>query len=52
MKLTILTIATALLVVPLSAQRTVGVLKNDTTRAFKGYTLLAPITHNNLPHRQ
>lgn len=30
---------------PAAAQRTVGVLKHDTTRAYKGYTLLAPITH-------
>lgn len=46
MKLMIRLIALALIVVPLTAQRTVGVLKHDTTRAHKGYTLLAPITHN------
>lgn len=37
-------ILTAMFVsLPLIAQRTVGVFTHDTTRAYKGYTLLAPI---------
>lgn len=45
MKVYRLIIITMLLSVSLSAQRTVGVLKHDMERAYKGYTLLSPITH-------
>ena len=43
MKSTFLILIAALVSIPLMAQRTVGVLTHDSTRAFKGYTLLAPI---------
>jgi hypothetical protein len=44
MKSTFLIVIAAIVSIPLLAQQTVGVLTHDSTRAFKGYTLLAPIT--------
>ncbi len=43
MKSTFLILIAAVVSIPLMAQRTVGVLTHDSSRAFKGYTLLAPI---------
>ncbi len=43
MKSTFLILIAALVSIPLLAQRTVGVITHNSTRAFKGYTLLAPI---------
>ena len=43
MKSTFLIVIAAIVSIPLLAQQTVGVLTHDSTRAFKGYTLLAPI---------